>query len=149
MPSNYALSAAALEQIINNEFSASEGVVATHDKPHEALGYNGPVVGIFPNFDQPNSRTTVAEEAYVEVRYYDQWDKQIDPAQAVDPRIITEKAFRLKRAIKSANVHLGGNMWFFNVERTEYPDDPTGNKTRFHMLIRAWGNNPALAETSA
>lgn len=148
MPSNYALAAGAVETIVNSTF-APEGVVAVHDKPHEALGYNGVVCGIYPDFDQPNSRTTVAEEAYIVVRYLDQWDKEVDPAQAVDPRIITEKAFRLKRAIKTANVHLGGNMWFFNVERTDYPDDPTGNKTRFQMLIRAWGNNPALAETSA
>lgn len=148
MPSNYALSAGALETIVNSTFAA-EGIVAIHDKPHPALGYDGPVVGIFPSYDQPNTRTKVAEEAYVEIHYLDAWDKQVNPTQAVDPRIITEKAFRLKRAIKTANVHLGSNMWFFNVERTEYPDDPTGNKTRFFMVIRAWGNNPALAETSA
>lgn len=148
MPSNYALAAAALETIINTTFTP-EGIVAIHDKPHEALGSAGAVIGIFPTYDQPNSRVGVAEEAYVEIRYYDLWDKRIDPRQALDPRIITEKAFRLKRAIKTANVHLGSNMWFFNVERTDYPDDPTGNKTRFHMLVKAWGNNPSLAETSA
>lgn len=148
MPSGYAIAAAALEQMLNTEF-APEGVVAVHDKPHEALGDNGVVVGIFPTYDQPNSRTKVADEIWIEVRYYDQWDKQIDPRQTVDPRIITEKAFRFKRRIKSTNVSGNGNLWFFNVERTEYPDDPTGNKTRFHMLIRAWGNNPSLTETSA
>lgn len=144
----YAIAANALEQIINLEF-ADEGTVAVHDHLHAALGQKKRECGISPMRETPNPRNRVAQETWLEVRYYDIWRKEITPTTRIDPRIVTDKAERLRAAINNATINASGEMWFLNVENCEYPDDPTGNKSRFHMTIRAWGNNAALVETTA
>ena len=38
--------------------------------------------------------------------------------------------------------------WFYHVTGTSYPEDPTGNQTRFEMEVLAKGWNSGLVETS-
>jgi hypothetical protein len=141
----YTLVANALEAIITNTF----GIVPVHDKIHVSLGFQAPVVGIAPLREDPTPSDRVVQETYVEIRYFDRWNKDINPYQTVDPRLITAKAEQLRAAINTYEFSGSGTVWFFHVEGTDYPDDPTGNKTRFVMTIKAWGNNAALVETTA
>ena len=139
--------AEALELVINAEFTP-EGIIAQHDNLHGALGQTRPWVGIAPSYEQPNGRNMLALEIWLEVKYYDLWKQEIDPQASVDPRVISAKAERLRRACQNANATFGDNqVWYFDVMRVEYPNDPTGNKSRFVATIKAWGANSALVET--
>lgn len=146
MASTYSLAAVALETIVNVTF---DDVTAKHDKVHESLGFDGPVCGISPINEVPYERNRAAMQTYVEIRYFGRWDKRVDPTQSVDPRVVSDKADELQDAIRTAEVVKSGDLWFFNVERIEYPDDPTGNKTRFIMTVKVWANNSTLVETTA
>lgn len=145
----YEVIATALKQIIDTEFAA-EGITAVHDNLHESLGLRRVSVGIAPVRDAPNDTRSVAGNFTVEIRFYDLWDKKVDPEQSVNPIKITGYAERLKKSIQQSQIDYPGTgeVWFFQWVGTEYPDDPTGNKTRFHMTVRSWGNNTALVETS-
>lgn len=146
MASTYIIAANALEALLTATFP---GVTVVHDKVHEAIGFKGPRIGIAPTREIPNARNKLMMEAWIEVRYMDVWDRKVDPAQKVDPRLIAAKAQTLMEAIQSTTVTASGSMWFFNVEMVNYPDDPTANKTRFYMTLRAWGNNASMVETTA
>lgn len=146
---SYAVSADTLASIINTEFGA-EGVVVRHDKLHESLGSDGVVVGIAPIEDLVNPRSNATQESIIEIRFYNQWTKEIKPTTVIDPRIITNYAERFRRALHSSfltSPHTQA-LWFFDLTRITYPDDPTGNKSRFVATIRAYGNNSALVEST-
>jgi hypothetical protein len=147
-PIPYELAATAIKAVIDAEF-ASEGITAIHDNIHEAMGTDRVAVGIAPMREVNMTGNAVVNEMQIEVRFYDLWDKQIDPAQMVNPIKITTYADRLRRAIQVAQASYSGSpeVWYFQVIGIEYPDDPTGNKTRFHASIRAYGDNTGLVET--
>lgn len=144
----YAVAATALKQIIDGEFAA-ESIVAIHDNIHESLGEDRITVGIAPTREATLPNNTLVTAQVIEVRFYDLWDKEVDPEQSINPMRITGFANRLKRAIQQSRVSFnGGNeVWYFDWLTTEYPNDPTGNKTRFHMTVRGQGDNTALIET--
>lgn len=147
----YSVVAAALKQIIDTEFAA-EGITAVNDQLHEALGNKRVAVGIAPVEETSLSTNRLANQFLVEVRFYDLWDKKVDPAQSVNPTKITAYANRLKRALQQARASYEGDnataeVWYFTWMRTDYPNDPTGNKTRFHMQVMATGDNTGLLET--
>lgn len=149
MPSPYTIAANGLATIIATEFTP-EGVVPIHDELHESLGDTGRVVGISPDEqgEAPGTRNRVAQETVLKVKWFDKWEKNVDPDVVKDPRIIAEYAHRLQMALAAAELTYSGDFWFFNWEGTEYPRDPIGNKTRFIMRVRAYGNNASLLETS-
>lgn len=146
MASTYVIAANALAAICTTAFPT---IPVVHDKVHEAVGYEGPRIGIAPIREPMNTRSKLIREAWVEIRYMGAWTKDVTPNQAVDPRVIAGEAEKLMQAIENATVTVSGDMWYFNVETVEYPDDPTGNKTRFFMTLRAYGNNTSLRETHA
>lgn len=146
MASSYSIAANALAAICTATFPT---IPVVHDKVHEAVGYNGPRIGITPIREPMNTRDKLVKETWIEIRYMGRWDKEVTPDQQVDPRVITEQAALLLTAIRNTDVTVSGDMWYFNVELIDYPDDPTGNKTRFFMTLRAWGNNTSLVETTA
>jgi hypothetical protein len=149
MTSSYEVMAAALAQILNTEFAA-EGIIATHDNLHDALGRNSREVGIAPVEDVVNTRNATANETWAEVKFYDFWKQEISPSTAVDPRVITNYAERFRRACRAAiatDPHTGV-LWYFDVVRVQYPNDPTGNKSRFVATVKGYGNNSGLVETT-
>lgn len=150
MSSPYSTVATALQQIINTEF-APEGFVAIKDRIHESLGRERTEIGIAPIEEFPREGNAITQETSVEIRFYDVWSDEIDPSTMIDPTRITGYAERLRSAIRrsQASDPATGSVWFFQVGRTQYPEDPTGNNTRFHMNVRALGNNSALVETVA
>lgn len=142
--------AVALKTIIDTEF-APENVTAIHDRLHESLGTDAVWVGISPEGWRPKARDRNSLETFVLVQYYDLWDKEIDPTQQVNPILITNKASRFMRAVQSQQASDAGtaDLWYFDVESVDFPNDPTGNKTRFHVIIRAHGQNHSILETMA
>jgi hypothetical protein len=150
VPSQYTIAANGLVQIITTAFTA-EGVVPVHDELHESLGEEQRYVGVSidERGDAPMARNRTAQETWLKVQWFEQWTKEVDPHQQKDPRVITELAHRLQQAIASATLTYSGDFWYFNWEGTTYPRDPVGNKTRFIMLVRSFGNNAGLVETGS
>lgn len=149
MPSPFETVAIALKTIIDAEF-APEGFTAIFDNLHESLGRTRTEIGIAPTEEFVNERNAVVQESWVEVRFYDLWTQEISPDTVVDPTRIAGFAERFRDAIRRARASDPGTgmVWYFDVRRVEYPNDPTGNKTRFHATVRAFGNNSGLIETT-
>lgn len=147
--SAYLTVATALQQIIAAEF-ADEQFTAIRDNLHESLGRFKVDIGIAPVDDFPRDANEILKETVVEIRFYDLWTQEISPDTVVDPAQITGYARRLENAIRVAQATDPGTdeVWYFSIRRTSFPNDPTGNKTRFHMTIRAFGNNAGLVETT-
>lgn len=148
MSSPFSIAATAIKTVFDAEF-APEGFTMIFDKLHESLGRNRVEVGIAPVEDVVNERLSIMQETYLEIRFYGLWRQEITPTTQVDPTEITEYAERLKDALRAtrATDPATNKVWYFDVRRTTYPDDPTGNKTRFHMTVRAFGNNAGLVES--
>lgn len=146
--SAYSTVAAALQTIFNTEF-LPEGFTMVKDNLHESLGRARTECGVAPVEDVVNQRNAIVQEALLEIRLYDLWTQEISPDTAVDPTRIAGFAERLRDALRRSNATDPGTgeVWYFDVRRTTYPNDPTGNKTRFHMTVRAFGNNAGLVET--
>lgn len=144
----YAVAAGLLKQIIDAEYEA-EQITAIHDQLHEALGSDRVAVGIAPSSETSRMGNRVVNVFTIEIRFYDLWDKEVDPEQTVNPTRITGYANRLKRALEQSAFSGTREVWYFNWLRTDYPNDPTGNKTRFHMHIEVFGDNTAITETIA
>jgi len=142
----YAIIANGLISLVNTTFAA-EGVAAIHDELHESLGTERIEVGVAPVREQPMPGNRAAAHTLVTIQFFDLWDKAVDPTQMVDPRRITGFHARLKEALRTASIATSDSYWFFQWEGTEYPRDPTGNKTRFVMTVRAWSQNATLHET--
>jgi hypothetical protein len=139
--------AAVIKSAFEAEFAA-ENFTLTYDELHESLGASKWVAGIAPVEESISSRDNYVKETYVTVSLFGRWDKVVDPTQKVDPSLITEYADRFLSAMRTLNDQPGtGRAWYFNVERIEYPRDPTGNKTRFVATLCCYGNNSQLIET--
>ncbi len=139
-----------IKTIFDAEF-AVEQFQLIHDELHESLGREYVAAGVAPLEDVIQTKSRIVQETWVEVKLYDLWTQEISPDTVVDPRKITKYAERFREALRTAQTPNPGTnqIWFFNVVRTQYPRDPTGNKTRFVMTICAYGNNSNLIETTA
>lgn len=141
--------AAAVITIFNTEFS-TEGFVMVPDNLHESLGRERVDVGVSPIEDVVNLRDSLVQETWVEVKFYHLWTQEINPNTQVNPFMVTAYAERFRDALRrsSGTDAQTGQVWFFDLRRVQYPNDPTGNKTRFVATIRAYGNNSGLIETT-
>lgn len=147
MASPYAEVAEALKAIIDAEY-APEGYTAIHDNLHPAVGQEGTRIGIAPEEESPRGGNMVQQDTVVTVKFYRRWDADVDPTKKVDPRVISEFADRFRNALRNASTPGTSKVWYFNLTRLVYPNDPTGNKTRFEATVTAYGNNAALVETT-
>lgn len=136
----------ALIDILNVEFAP---LAAEDDKLHGSVGDDGARIGVYPEYWTPRPGNMTVGEATLVVQYYDQWDKVVDNNQSVSPATIEMLAERFRRALQRGIQRPGtGTLWYFDLQRVEYLDDPTGNKSRFHATVVARGNNTALVETA-
>lgn len=136
-----------LNAIINAEF-APENFVVINDHLHESLGNGGTRLGTSPNRSRPLASNDLVMTHEILFQFYGRWKDDIDPTTKVDPLVIETYAERFMRALE-ASAHAGTDrMWYYRVTEINYPQDPTGNKTRFEATILAYGNNPVLVETT-
>lgn len=143
----YSQIADALKAIIDAEFAA-ESYTAIHDNLHPAVGSEGTRIGIAPEEETPRVGNMLQQDTAITVKFYRRWDPDVDPLKKVDPRPITVFAERFRRAIQAAQTPGNNRVWYFNLVRVRYPNDPVGNKTRFEADLVAYGNNSALVETT-
>ena len=136
-----------LISLLETEF-APEAIPVKDDKIHRSLGNEGPVIGVSPVRSGPSGRDYHVLQAEVLVQFYGRYTLEVDVKQTVSPATIEDYAERFRNAVRTSGDPNNNSVWFFNVERIEFPDDPTGNKTRFEAYLTAKGNNPALTETT-
>lgn len=138
--------------IFNTEFLV-EGFTMVPDNLHGSQGRTRVDVGIAPadDGDVVSANDNVVQETWLDVKFYGLWKQEIKPTTEVSPYIVTAYAERLRNALRAATATnpKTGQLWYFDIRRVRYPNDPTGNKTRFVMTIRAFGNNSGLIETIA
>jgi hypothetical protein len=148
--SPFEVAATGIITAFNAEFQP-EGFVMVPDKLHESRGKRRVDVAVSPLRDTLMANNSVVQETYLFVQFYDIWDERIDPDTQVNPFAITSYAERFRQAVQRSQVEYEGSsqVWYFDVQSIEYPDDPTSNKTRFEAQVRAYGNNAGLIETSA
>lgn len=127
---------------------AVEGFKLSFDHLHEAMGRDRVAVGIAPVEERASASRRVIAEHTLEVRFFDLWTDEVRPDTIVNPSKITAYAERFKRCLLAVNSPGTQMSWFFDVERIQFPNDPTGNKTRFIATIRAVGNNSSIVETT-
>lgn len=142
----YIIISEALEALILQEFAAEKFPVV-HDRLHESIGHKGTRIGISPEDQSPQANNMLVLDTDVLIQFYGRYDLKIDPDQRVDPRIVTTFAHRLRERFSGTGVQGSEAIWYFNIVGTAFPEDPTGNKTRFEMRIRAKGANSMLTET--
>lgn len=134
----------ALKTIIDAEF-APEGITARYDNLHGSLGSDGPICGLSPEMEEPvrgdNNQLTFS----VMVQFFLRYTLEIDPHQTVDPSAILAMATRFREACHAWEIANPGveELWFLTVGRIAYPDDPTGNKSRFVARVIGRGGNPS------
>lgn len=137
----------ALILLLSTEFGPDQFPVKS-DKLHGSLGSDGTVIGVYPERMVSNPSQRLEAQYPLVVQFYGKYTLKVDPKQTVDPRWIEERAERFRRALRTITDPRTGEVWYFNLERVEYPDDPTGNKSRFEAYLTARGNNTALIETT-
>jgi hypothetical protein len=141
----YATLADILVDAIEEEFSDLEYLNVKHDRLHESISVDGRVhVGISPEDQEP---VNVQLGIGVLIQFYMPYEKMVNPAQEVDPRVITMMAERLRVCLQKHRTTATGEVWFFEVGTVRFPKDGTGNKTRFEARITGTGNNMGLIET--
>lgn len=144
----YTQMANVIETAILTEFDDMPYIRVVHDRIHESLGVDGVThVGISPE-DEPSGGIDLTITCLIQ--FYGPFIAEVDPDQQVDPREITNKAERLRQALAEVRTVGTPQVWFFDVDRTRYPSDATGNKTRFEMTVTGRGQNSAyqLTETT-
>jgi hypothetical protein len=145
-PSPYAEAADAIKALIDAEY-ATEGYTAIHDNLHPGVGQSGTRIGIAVDEEQARAGNMIQNDIAITVKFYRRWSADVDLDKKVDPREIAGLAERFRDRFRQYNGPNTGNVWYFNIIRIRYPNDPVGNKTRFEADILAYGNNTALVET--
>lgn len=143
----YSQMAAAIETAVLTEFDDEQYMTVVHDRLHESLGSDGTTwVGISPE-DEPSGGIDMTIVALVQ--FYGAFVPDVNPEQRVDPRAVTNKAERLRQALGEVRTIGTPEVWFFDITGTRYPNDATGNKTRFEMTVVGRGQNSGfLVETT-
>jgi hypothetical protein len=140
----------ALIAMLAAEFAAEEFPIKD-DKLHRSLGSKGTILGVYPERMVASPRDRYVSEMGLVVQFYGKYDLKVDPQQTVSPA--RSRGSRIASATPcepAIQTPTRAGVWYFTLERVEYPDDPTGNKTRFEAHLTARGNNGALlSETTA
>jgi hypothetical protein len=136
----------ALIEALRMEFAAEQFPVMD-DKLHASLGEARTVLGVFPERSVSNSNDKYMTQFELVVQFYGKYNLEVNREETVSPSTIESFAERFRQSIREGVDPRTGQVWYFDLQRINYPDDPTGNKTRFEAFITARGNNSALLET--
>lgn len=132
---------------VHDEFDP-DGFEISSDKLHKSLGRDGITrIGVSPVEETPLHSNRLVTGYIVLVQFYGAWPDKIDPQTAVDPSIVETYAERFKRSLKGNDPNTP-SAWYFLLTGLTYPDDPTGNISRFEAKVTVMGTNSALVETT-
>lgn len=125
-----------------------DGFSVKNDRLHKSLGRNGhTTIGTSPLQEVPLPNDKNLLQYGIFVQFYGGWQDTINPEEVVDPAGIENYAERFKRVLQ-ANDPDQSNIWYFNLAEITYPEDPTGNMTRFEAKVTAYGVNTSHVETT-
>lgn len=110
---------------------------------HDSLGDVGNVAGVSPEEDAVGGNAYVLKPLVL-VQVFLKWEKVVDNQRVVDPTPIENLADAFREECRTRQGVNTDEVWFLEVERLWYPNDPTGQKTRFHANIRGHGDNNAV-----
>jgi hypothetical protein len=132
-----------VKEIVEDVFSAASWTVE-YDRLPRAAGHKGKdELAVFPEAARERPGRVEELVAPVVLQIYPAYEAEIDEHQQVDPRIIVRVADELRDAFKDASGGDNTDLWFLRLTRIEYPDDPTGNKSRLEAYIEGHGQNQA------
>lgn len=147
--SRYEVAATGIKAIIDAVFAA-EGFKAKHDDLHESLGHRRVEIGISPLRITPMAQNQSVDQTFIKIQFYGLYKREVDPELQVNPFKVAAYHDRLAVALETQQAFdpASNDVWYFQITNTEFPRDPTGNKTRFEMTVRAYGGSPGLGETT-
>lgn len=130
---------------VESEFTA-EGFEVADDKLTRAAGKDGEAeLAVYPETTNNDYARANVLEVRVVLQLYLAYTAEPDENIVVDPTVIEEHADRLRRAFAGPDgIGASRDFWFLVIERIEFPDDPTGNKSRLEAHFLAKCDNPAL-----
>lgn len=132
---------------MHDEFGG-DGFTVVADKLHKSLGRDGTTrIGVSPIQETPLSSNRLVVGYAMLVQFYGKWTDKIDPALSIDPTAVETYSERFKRSLKGHDPNTD-TVWYFLLTDLTYPDDPTGNITRFEAKVTATGSNSSLIETT-
>lgn len=113
------------------------------DRLDASLGFDGGVIGVAPDNEQPNPSDRMELWTGLTIQFYGYWSPETDPNEIVDPSTVEAWAWRFRQMIANYKQTGTSDVWWFQLDSIEYGDDPTGNCTRFVASVTARGANPA------
>lgn len=130
-------------EIVEDEFSEEEITVA-NDKLTRAAGQNGSIeAAVYPEAEYERPGRVIELVVPVVLQLYLPYDANPDETIVVDPATIEGYAERLRTAFQTQSSGNTADMWFLRLTRIDYPDDPTGNKSRLEAQIEGHASNYA------
>lgn len=137
-------------EVLTEEFEA-EGLEFRSDKLTDSLGQTGPVAAVYPGYAQERAGQQQVLDLVCYVQMFGQWRAVVEPEMVVDPTPLEEWAERVRRALRDADVagpEADSHLWYFNVSRVDYTNDPGGNVSRLLATVVGEAQNPAIVPTS-
>jgi hypothetical protein len=129
--------------IVEDEFSA-EVLTVANDKLTRAAGRSGVTeAAVYPEAEYERPGRVIELVVPVVLQIYLPYDAEPDETIVVDPTIIEGYGERLRTAFKTQSSGNTADMWFLRLTRIDYPDDPTGNKSRLEAQIEGHASNYA------
>lgn len=130
--------------LIEDEFALDSGTVK-NDKLPRAAGKDGAdEIATSPENAYPHQGNWTQLVVRARVQFYMGYDATPDEYISVDPAIIEAKGDQFRRALEGNQSGNSPDFWYLNLISLDYPDDPTGNKTRFEAVVEGRCNNPAF-----
>jgi hypothetical protein len=140
-----------LIEVLTAEFKP-EGIRFLNDKLHDSKGREGAIGAVYPGPSQVQSNNELIVEPTAYIQLFGKWTAEVDPDKTIDPTPVEECAERIRRACHSDGFEgtEGGDehLWWYSVQRVEFPPDPGGNISRLLVTVVGKAQNPALSETS-
>lgn len=117
---------------------STEGWTGGDDKFGRSMGMeleeDDAAISVTTDFERPRLNNASLLDIGITVQFYLGYDASPDETISRDVTVIEEFAERLRQQFVGAGARVdSGDAWYLKIIGTEYPDDPTGNKTRFEM----------------
>lgn len=114
-----------------------------YDKLLRAAGKDGAAkLAIYPEGAQPARQQRITLVVPVVLQVFLAYAAEPDENLVVNPLTIVDLAESFRQGFGPASVEPAtGEAWFLRLQGVRYPDDPTGNKSRFEALIEGVGTN--------
>jgi hypothetical protein len=128
--------------LLSAEFGPDQFAVRP-DRLDASLGHDGAVIGVYPVREMPNGSNRMELLTTLQVQLFGNWYHETDPNEVVDPSTVEAWAYRFREMIANYKQTGTSDVWWFQLDGIEYPNDPTGNITRFVATVTARGANSA------